>query len=55
MKRLSCTVTLMVVTVLIPALSLAKPKIYSEVPLLGTEEVPPNNSLGFGALTAIYD
>ena len=36
-------------------LALAKPEVFSGVPLLGTAETPPNGSLGFGALTAIYD
>ena len=40
---------------LAPAVSQAKPEVYSSVPMLGTEEVPPNNSAGYGAITAIYD
>ena len=40
---------------LTPLTGMAKPEVYSEIPLLGTEETPPNTSLGYGALTAIYD
>lgn len=55
MNRLNRTVALIVAMSLTPVLGLAEPKVYSGIPLLGTQETPPNNSLGFGALTAIYD
>ncbi len=60
MNRLYRTVTLMLTMSLIPTLGLAqlqpRPlKVYSGIPLLGTEEAPSNNSTGYGALTAIYD
>jgi hypothetical protein len=55
MNRLHRSFALIIVMSLTPVLGLAKPKVYSGVPLLGTQETPPNNSLGFGALTAIYD
>lgn len=55
MKHYSICFALVLALSLMPALGVAKPEVYSGVPLLGTEETPPNASASFGALTAIYD
>ncbi len=47
--------SLVLALALAPAAIQAKPEIYSSVPMLGTEEVPPNASAGYGAITAVYD
>ena len=46
---------LMLAISLVPSLALAAQEVFSGIPLLGTEQVPPNDSAGFGAVTAIYD
>lgn len=37
------------------SLAMANPSVYSNIPLIGTETVPANDSNGYGALTAVYD
>jgi len=46
---------LMLTIGLAPPLAIAAQEVYSGIPLLGTEQIPPNDSTGFGAVTAIYD
>jgi hypothetical protein len=55
MKTWKSMGALAVALTLMPMLGLAKPEVFSNIPLLGTEEVPPVSSPGYGALTAIYD
>ena len=55
MKIRSKLCTLMLAITFMPSLALAVQEVFSGIPLLGTEQVPPNDSAGFGAVTAIYD
>ena len=55
MKIRSKMHTLMLAASLVPSLAFAAQEVFSGIPMLGTEQVPPINSAGYGAVTAIYD
>lgn len=55
MKICSKLYPLILATSLVPSLALAAQEVFSGIPMLGTEQVPPVSANGFGAVTAIYD